>query len=309
MAAGTFFGGLLAASATVTAISITGTLQFRATHPSATDTHGLDGARITLAVTPGPALDDDDSGELADLTLLDTGGERRDMRIEGGVLDGTYASVEQADPSSLERRAASDRITIGAGTFRLDGGLTLRLAGIDLDLPLGTLLGPDARGELGLPDDFDGPATASPGGDGEPGDGDLVVVADDDNLPPIVYALTDIEIETGEDGDAGAPGGGDNGAGSGGGGPVQTGDHDDDTGDGGSTGNPGGAPSGGGGPLLLAALGPDLTQPQDDGGSGSGTPPTLQRQLPTADAQVAAPPGWLLLFAALPGFLAARRRT
>lgn len=52
MAAGTFFGGLLAASATVTAISITGTLQFRATHPSATDTHGLDGARITLAVTP-----------------------------------------------------------------------------------------------------------------------------------------------------------------------------------------------------------------------------------------------------------------
>lgn len=130
------------------------------------------------------------------------------MRIEGGVLDGTYASVEQADPSSLERRAASDRITIGAGTFRLDGGLTLRLAGIDLDLPLGTLLGPDARGELGLPDDFDGPATASPGGDGEPGDGDLVVVADDDNLPPIVYALTDIEIETGEDGDAGAPGAG-----------------------------------------------------------------------------------------------------
>lgn len=90
---------------------------------------------------------------------------------------------------------------------------------------------------------------------------------------------------------------------------MQTGDHDDDTGDGGSTGNPGGAPSGGGGPLLLAALGPDLTQPQGDGGSGSGTPPTLQRQLPTADAQVAAPPGWLLLFAALPGFLAGRRRT
>ncbi|MCB1923001.1 MAG: hypothetical protein KDJ27_04520 [Gammaproteobacteria bacterium] len=296
-AVGAFLGSLLVASATVTALSVTGTLQLRSHVDGSSAAPSLDGARLTLNVAPG-LVDDDDRSELTYTTLVDPGRERRELLIAGeGFPDGVEADFVAGSASSLERREDGDHLLIGESWFRLDddGGM-LRLTGIDLALPLANLLDGDGLADIGLP--AGGPSDRGSRGP-KPDDGDaepqLVVIGDDD-VPAVVYAVTDIEAFTGDDG-------GDKGPGAAPGGEKPSTTAQGGPGAGSDQGGPPAPPGGRSQPL--AVVGPDLLSTPP----GEPAPVPQQRTAlvsPTPPTEIPIPTVWLLLLGALPGLM--RRR-
>ncbi|MCB1800989.1 MAG: hypothetical protein KDI82_04800 [Gammaproteobacteria bacterium] len=297
-AAGTLIGSLLAASATVTAISVTGTLDLRALVPGVSDALGLAGARVTLVVDPGPALDDDDSGSLADSTVLDGNAGQQSLSISGSdTLDGEYIPLASEAWTQLQRDTGSDRILLGGGEFLLDSnGLVLQLAGVSLDMPLGSLTGPDSNGEYGLPASNGG---TSPGvGNGGGSSGPAITVSDGNGNPLGSYSLNDLAVDLGDDvGD-------DNGT-------AENGAAD--AGNDGTGGEQGDSGEGGNDPQLvpqlLVELDPGLTSGQQD-------PQTLQTigadpepGSTSSAARVPAPATWLLLLAGIACLRRPLRRT
>lgn len=285
-AAGTLIGSLLAASATVTAISVTGTLDFRALIPGVSDALGLDGARVTLLVEPGPALDDDDSGSLANGTLLDGQLETRTLQISGSdSLDGEYQVLDGAPWTRLQRDTGVDRILLGGGQFTLDSqGLTLQLAGVSLEMPLGTLVGPDANGEFGLPGST-GSAGPSPSAGGGGASDPQIVVNDGNGNPVGSYGLAGIEADLGgNDGETPAS-------------QESGGDEGNDNGNGNDPGQP----------QILAGLPPELTSVNQGPDDFPPTGPAQTTAFSTA-AQVPVAPVWLLLLGGLAGMRQASRR-
>lgn len=280
--------GLLAASATVTALSISGTLVFQPFGSGNFDTQALNGARLDLDVEPGPVQDDDDIGGRADSTLFDADEERRDLSITGGSLaDGDYIDLALRQWSSITRLADVDRLSIGGSRYELGlPGLTLDLAGITLDFDPGTFVGPDALGELGLPGSLGAPSRPPAVLNAPPTNSDIAI-KDENGAVIARYNLVDILVDTGDDSGTGGRSGND-GAGDGGG---------DQTGRGGDgEGQPGG---GDGGTPMLAGFDPELGSPsqhQDPpaaagggGGGGSNGPTAHTAQVPLA------PTAWLLL--------------